>query len=155
MIGFEKNQIGQWKIEQEIMNSNPAYNLLSKNKEIIDFEDICAEYEESERLGIVRLFIKKDSRYIGLIDYTLNNPKDQTPWVSLFVIHQRFQGAGYSMSAHGLLEDVIRRESHTKLRLAVHQENDQGIKFWNKLGYEPFKEVVYEGRQHCCLEKFL
>ncbi|WP_160316844.1 GNAT family N-acetyltransferase [Rossellomorea vietnamensis] len=137
------------------MNSNPAYNSLSKNKEIIDYGDICAEYEESERLGIIRLFIKEDSRYIGLVDYTLNNPKDQTPWISLFVIHQRFQGAGYSMSAHELLEDSIRRESHTKLRLAVDKENDQGIKFWNKLGYEQFKEVVYEGRLHWCLEKLL
>lgn len=137
------------------MNSNPAYNRLSKNKEDIDYHDIYSEYKECEQLGIIRLLIKKDSSYIGLVDYTINNPKDQTPWISLFVIHQRFQGAGYSMTAHVLLEDLIRRESHTKLRLAVHKENDQGIRFWTKLDYESFKEVVYEGSLHCCLEKVL
>lgn len=107
---FEKNEINKWKIELEIMNSNSSYNLLSKNKKTISFEDIKSEFEESKKLNTTRLLIKKSEKYIGLVDYCIENPSDNTPWISLFVIHKQFQGSGNSLEAFQHLENLIRQE---------------------------------------------
>ncbi|MCF6138435.1 GNAT family N-acetyltransferase [Pseudalkalibacillus berkeleyi] len=150
---FEKNEINKWKIELEIMNSNSSYNLLSKNKRTISFEDIKSEFEESKKLNTTRTLIKKSGKYIGLVDYCIENPSDHTPWISLFVIHKQYQGSRNSLEAFRYLEDLIRQEDKKKLRLAVHKENENGLLFWTKLGFNKFKEVVFDGKPHYCLEK--
>lgn len=129
MISFEANDISKWMIELEIMNSNPDYNLLSKNKRSISIEDIHAEYDESKELNTTRLLIKQEEHYIGLVDYCLRNRTDNNPWISLFVIHRQFQGGGNSAAAYQQVEQLIRQEAQGKIRLAVHKENVKGIEF--------------------------
>ncbi|MFS1517290.1 GNAT family N-acetyltransferase [Bacillus sp. SCS-151] len=153
MITSEMNDISKWQIELEIMNSNSNYNLMSKNKNTINFEDIQSEYEESKKLNTTRLLIKKNKSYIGLVDYCINNSSDNTPWISLFVIHKQYQGAGNSLVAYEHIENLIRQEQKEKLRLAVHKENSRGIDFWSKLGFKKYKEVIFEDKPHLCLEK--
>ncbi|MGR3762992.1 hypothetical protein [Rossellomorea sp. NS-SX7] len=150
MITFETNEWSKWKIEQEIMNSNPSYNLLSKNKRSIDINDIRSEFEESKRLNTKRLFIKEDESYIGLVDYCLENPSDHIPWISLYVFHKSFQGSGKSHEAYMLIENLIKREGKRKLRLAVHKEA-----YWTNLGFATYKEVIYEDKPHFCMHKDL
>ncbi|WP_162785082.1 GNAT family N-acetyltransferase [Bacillus sp. P14.5] len=110
MITFETNEINKWKIELEIMNSNSSYNQMSKNKSTINYDDILSEYKESKKLNTTRLLIKQGDNYIGLVDYCINNPSDNTPWISLFVIHKQFQGGGNSLGVFQQLEDIIRKE---------------------------------------------
>ncbi|PFA68752.1 hypothetical protein CN378_05970 [Bacillus sp. AFS015802] len=155
VITFESNEINKWKIELEIMNSNPSYNQMSKNKSTINYDDILSEYEEAKKLNTTRLLINRGNNYIGLVDYCINNTSDNTPWISLFVINKQFQGGGNSLEVFQQLEDLIRKEGKKKLRLAVHKENEKGILFWSRLGFNRFKEVIYEGKPHYCLEKNL
>ncbi len=110
LITFETNEINKWKIELEIMNSNSSYNQMSKNKSTINYDDILSEYKESKKLNTTRLLIKQGDNYIGLVDYCINNPSDNTPWISLFVIHKQFQGGGNSLGVFQQLEDIIRKE---------------------------------------------
>ncbi|MYL54919.1 GNAT family N-acetyltransferase [Pontibacillus yanchengensis] len=154
-LNFEINDINKAEIEINIMNSNPSYNLVSKNKSTIKLQDIHSEYEESNKLNTTRLLIKQDDDYIGLVDYCLNNPSDNFPWISLFVIHKEFQGRGYSIEAYKEFEKLIRKKNKEKIRLAVHKENETGVRFWGKFGYTKFKEVLFEGKPHLCLEKEL
>lgn len=51
MIRFEINHMGQWEVEQGIMNSNPAYNRLSKDKETVEYDDIYSEHTEAVKRG--------------------------------------------------------------------------------------------------------
>ncbi|KGX83101.1 GNAT family N-acetyltransferase [Pontibacillus marinus] len=154
-LNFEANDMNKAEIEINIMNSNPSYNLISKNKSTINLQDIRSEYEESNKLNTTRLFIKQDDNYIGLVDCCLNNPSDNFPWISLFVIHKEFQGKGKSVEAYYGFEELIKNKNKEKLRLAVHKENESGVSFWSKLGYTSFKEVLFEGKPHLCMEKEL
>ena len=153
VITFETNEINKWKIELEIMNSNSSYNQMSKNKSTINYDDILSEYDESKKLNTTRLLIKQGNNYIGLVDYCINNPSDNTPWISLFVIHKKFQRSGNSHEVFERLESLVRKEGKTKLRLAVHKENEKGLSFWSRIGFNKFKEVIFEGKPHYCLEK--
>jgi hypothetical protein len=103
MIVFEKNEISKLEVELDIMNSNPAYNIISKDREKIDEEDIRNEYLECKRLNTERLLVKQNDAYIGLIDYCFENPSDNLTWISLFVIHQKYQGKELLLSFISLL----------------------------------------------------
>lgn len=155
MIIFEKNNISKLDYEKEIMNSNPAYNLISKNKEAINEEDIRNEYLECEKFNAERLLVKQNDEYIGLVDYCLSNPSDNKTWISLFVIHKRYQGNGTATLVYHSFENMIKKMNKNVLRLAVHKQNEHGLRFWYKLGYQKFKEVNYQGKLHYCLEKEL
>ncbi|EDL66619.1 hypothetical protein BSG1_04665 [Bacillus sp. SG-1] len=63
-----------------------------------------------------------------------------------------FKGGGNSASAYQQVEHLIRQETQGKIRLAVHQENEKGIEFWNRIGFKKFKEVRLDGKPHYCLE---
>lgn len=155
MISLERNSLVKSDIELEIMNSNTKYNILSKNKRTVDIEDIKKEFKEMEQYDTIRMLIKNDESYIGIVDYTLSNPSDSIPWISLFVIHKDFHGLGHASEAYNYVENVIGQSNKNVIRLAILKENIVGINFWSKLGYKTFKEARYDEKVHLCMEKEL
>ncbi|MCM3729182.1 GNAT family N-acetyltransferase [Neobacillus cucumis] len=153
MINFEENTFDKKQIEMDIMNSNPDYNLISKNKETIEEQDIIEEFQESKDLNVVRLLVKNDQNYIGILDYCLSNLSDGKTWISLFVIHRKYQGNGLAKKVYIQFENLIKEKEKTAIRLAVHQINQQGIRFWNSFGFTKYKELIYNDKVHYCLEK--
>ena len=107
MIHFELNTIDKKHIEIDMMNSNPTYNLIAKGKEAIDEQDVEEEFRESVDLEVVRLFMKNKDDYIGIIDYCLSNPSDGKTWISLFVIHKKYQGSGLAEKIYSQFETRI------------------------------------------------
>ena len=155
MISFVPNTIDKKHIEMDIMNSNQKYNSISKDKEMVEESDILKEFQESEELKVIRLFVKNDEKYIGIVDYCLNNPSDERTWISLFVIHKNYQGSGIAKKVYHEFEKMIRDKKKDSIRLAVHKINKQGISFWNSLGFVKYKELDYNGKLHYCLEKVI
>lgn len=157
MLEFEPNSRmrKKMKAEVEIMNSNPAFNRLARGRETIGFEEVESEFQECERRGVRRLLVKKDRRYVAVIDYCLQNPSDSEAWISLFVVHGAHQGTGVAHEAYGELEALVGISGRNRLRLAVHASNEAGLAFWMKKGFQSFKEVDIGGKPHYCLEKEL
>lgn len=153
MIHFELNTIDKKYIEIDIMNSNPTYNLIAKGKEAIDEQDVEEEFRESVDLEVVRLFIKNEDDYIGIIDYCLSNPSDGKTWISLFVIHKKYQGSGLAQKIYSQFETRIKEKGKKIISLAVHEINVQGIQFWSSLGFRKYKQLIYNHKPHFCLEK--
>ncbi|MCT2536423.1 GNAT family N-acetyltransferase [Aquibacillus koreensis] len=153
MITFVPNTIEKIQIEMDIMNSNQEYNSISKAKKIVEESDILEEYHESEELNVIRLLIKNNEKYIGLVDYCLNNSADERTWISLFAIHKNDQGSGIAKKVYHEFEKIIRDKKKDSIRLAVHKNNKQGIYFWNSVGFVKYKELEYNGKPHFCLEK--
>ena len=54
------------------------------------------------------VFIKLDDTYIGVMDYLMENPKDQCPWLGLLMIHADYQGFGFGTQAYSLYESEMR-----------------------------------------------
>ncbi|MGN7942407.1 GNAT family N-acetyltransferase [Virgibacillus sp. 6R] len=135
MIHFELNTIDKKHIEIDMMNSNPTYNLIAKGKEAIDEQDVEEEFRESVDLEVVRLFMKNKDDYIGIIDYCLSNPSDGKTWISLFVIHKKYQGSGLAEKIYSQFETRILEKGKKIISLAVHEINVQGIQLWSSLGF--------------------
>lgn len=153
MIHFELNTIDKKHIEIDIMNSNPTYNLIAKGKEAIDEQDVEEEFRESVDLEVVRLFVKNEDEYIGIIDYCLSNPSDGKTWISLFVIHKKYQGSGLAKKIYSQFETRIKEKGKKIISLAVHEINVQGTQFWSSLGFRKYKQLIYNHKPHFCFEK--
>lgn len=92
---------------------------------------------------------------IGVIDFLKKNPKDNWPWIGLFMIHGKHHNKGYGKIAYNLFEEKLKQQNFTKVRIGILQENTIAKKFWSSLGfrfcaYKQWKEKTIE-----CYEKLL
>ena len=119
-VQFEEITKETLYIALEIINSNPSYNVLENGKEKRELADM-----EEELLNPVStsVFIKLDDTYIGIIDYLMENPKDQCPWLGLLIIHGDYQGFGFGTQAYALYESDMRKRGLKRIRLGVIKEN--------------------------------
>lgn len=152
MFSLEKNDMNKMFIELAIMNSNPEYNQVFRNRKTITIGDIKTAFSKAQSDKMSRMLIKNDHKYIGIVDFTMNNPLDNTPWIESFVIHKKFQGSNTSKKAYDYFESILRRQTNT-CRLAVYKRNKSAVCFWGKMGYTPYEVKVREGKVCLFMEK--
>lgn len=150
---FEKIIKNTLYIAQEIINSNQSYNLLENGHEFRNIEEVEKEFLNPESISV---FVKLDDTYIGIIDYLLENPKDQFPWLGLLMIHSDYQGYGFGVQAFHLFETVLLDRGVEFVRIGVIKENTNAHLFWKSLGFTYFKTVQWQnGLEIFCYEKKL
>lgn len=138
-------------IALEIINSNPHYNVI---------ENGCSERElaeiEDEFLNPVSasVFIKLDDTYIGVMDYIMENPKDQCPWLGLLMIHGDYQGFSFGAQAYALYESEMCEQGIERIRIGAIKENVKAKHFWESLGFLYIKTALSEnGKEIFVYEK--
>ncbi|MFJ7730620.1 GNAT family N-acetyltransferase [Lysinibacillus sp. NPDC097231] len=155
MFTFIKNDIKFLDIEKEIMNSNSEYNLIAYDKQVLDNEDILETFKEADELQIERYLVKKDENYIAILDYGMSSPRHQKPWLSLLVIHKKYQGLGYAKKIYLAYEELMKNQQVNCIQIAVHSTNNNALNFWTSLGFIKFNERTYEGKIIFSFEKKL
>lgn len=119
-------------IALEIVNSNPAYNFLENGQEMRSEANMTDEFLNEKATS---MFVKLDDTYIGVIDYIMENPKDQHPWLGLLIIHHDYQGYGFGRQTYFLYEEIMRKKGVPSIRLGVLKENHRALQFWESLGF--------------------
>lgn len=152
MITFEPITEETLYIAKEILNSNREYNVLENGKPDRSDEEVKEEFQYDKSTNV---FVKADDTYIGVIQYLLLNPKDQTTWIGLFMIHSDYHGFGYGLMAYNAFEEVIRTESTPKLRLAVLEKNEIAKNFWKRVGFSFYDKSKVKENNVDCYEKIL
>ncbi|MGM9929810.1 MAG: GNAT family N-acetyltransferase [Bacillus sp. (in: firmicutes)] len=152
MINFEAVTEETFYIAKEMINSNHDYNVLENGSPTRTDEEIRQEFYNENTHS---LFIKADDTYIGIIDYMDKNPKDQTTWIGLFLIHNDYHGYGYGTMAYLALEELFIQKNIPKLRLGVLKENNDAKRFWERHGYIFYKTAKVNKNSVDCYEKVL
>ncbi|MBD3106947.1 GNAT family N-acetyltransferase [Bacillus sp. AGMB 02131] len=153
MITLEPMTAETLYIAKEIINSNKAYNTMENGHDTRSEEEIAKQLLQDQ---CESYFLKADDTYIGIVDLMINNPKDDTPWIGLFMIHHDYQGYGYGSIAYDNIEQHLKEDRGlTKLRLAVIPENEGAKNFWESFGYCFYKTGVSNNRTVACYEKTL
>ncbi|WP_042349161.1 GNAT family N-acetyltransferase [Bacillus massiliigorillae] len=152
MITFEPITEETLYIAKEILNSNHDYNILENGSPNRSDEQVKEELQNDRSTSV---FIKADDTYIGVIDYLLINPKDQTTWIGLFMIHNDYHGFGYGLMAYTAFEEVIKTDSTPKLRLAILEKNIIAKNFWERVGYSFYDKGKVKENIVDCYEKIL
>jgi GNAT superfamily N-acetyltransferase len=130
-------------IALEIVNSNQSYNVFENEIPTRTLSDIEDEFMNPNTTSV---FIKLEDTYIGVIDYLMENPKDNCPWLGLLMIHGDYQGFGFGAQAYALYENEMRKRGVKSVRLGVLSENLKAIQFWNSLG---FLYIKTESNHNC------
>ncbi|MBA4537336.1 GNAT family N-acetyltransferase [Bacillus aquiflavi] len=155
MFPLMKNDTKLIDIEKEIMNSNMDYNLIAYNKQFLSNEHILETFKEADELQVERYLIKKDENYIAVLDYGMSSPRFQKPWLSLLVVHQKYQGLGYAEKIYMAYEELMKNQQESYIQIAVHSTNKKALNFWASLGFIKFDERTHEGKVFFSFEKNL
>jgi GNAT superfamily N-acetyltransferase len=140
-------------IALEIINSNSAYNVLENGKMLRTLADIEGDFINPNTIIV---FIKLDDTYIGLLDYLMENPNDQQPWLGLLMIHGDYHGNGFGTQAYAQYENEMIERGLQRVRIGVFKDNVKANTFWKSLGFSYFKTVTGQnGNEILCYEKVL
>ncbi|MFE2418855.1 GNAT family N-acetyltransferase [Streptomyces hokutonensis] len=122
--------------------SNHAFHALSGD--FPDPEDIRPEQvatalaDELADPNTEVLLARSAGRLVG-IAITLGrhpDPGDDDPWIGLLMIDAAQQQQGHGRELASLVEDRFRAAGRTAVRLAVLDNNPDGLAFWTALGYD-------------------
>ncbi|TDL76720.1 GNAT family N-acetyltransferase [Rhodococcus qingshengii] len=150
-VHFEEITKETLYIALEIINSNPYYNVVENGYDQRELEEIEEEFLNPVTTSV---FIKLDDTYIGVMDYLMENPKDQSPWLGLLMIHGDYQGFGFGTQAYALYESDIRKRGLVRTRIGVIRENVKAKQFWDSLGFLYIKTALSEnGKEIFVYEK--
>ncbi len=154
MLTLIKSSIEYVEIEEAIVNSNPFYNFVSKNKETFSTEEVAEQITDAEKIGAQRFLIRHGNEYIGILEYLLLNPNDQCTWLGLLLIKKEFQAQGYGSKALELFNEEMITRGIEKYRIGVIAENAPAHKFWSKRGFVRVHSTINnDGKEIIIYEK--
>lgn len=136
ILSFENISEETLYIALEIINSNPAYNILEYGKESKSLEELKNVFLNRENTS---MFIKADDTYIGIMQYRM---EDKLPWIILFMIHRDYQGFGFAREAYFAFQQDIANNISAAVRLSILKENRKGRKFWESIGFTIYDTVT-------------
>lgn len=151
-IHFEQITPKTIYIAVEIVNSNPSYNQLENGKEKRTLRELEKEFLS---LKTKSMFIKLDDTYIGIIDFMEKNPRDQLPWIGLFMIHRDYQSYGFGTQAYMKFESNLQSQGIRMVHIGVLIRNLKAKTFWELLNFKPYKVIkMQNGQEIICYEKY-
>lgn len=75
------------------------------------------------------------SQLVGAIDLVKGFPESDVWMIGLVLLHPDYRGIGLGTALHEYIVEVAEMEEANKLRVGVLLENNDKIKYWEKLGY--------------------
>ncbi len=115
--------------------------------------------EEMAHPGAEVLLARSAGRVVGVAITLAHHPDptDPDPWIGLLIVDARERRKGYGRELAALVEERFRRTGRDAARLAVLDNNPQGLAFWTALGYETIghREDRQLGRPCAVLRKAL
>lgn len=150
MITFETITEDTIKLALDIVNSNSFYNRLENGNPLRSLSEV---YDEFLNPDTDSYFIKIENKYVGIIDYLNNNPKDNYPWIGLLMIHGNDHSLRYGRKAFHSFEKILKQQKVSKVRIGVLETNSHALHFWKSLNFIAYGTSVWRGHTIVCLEK--
>ena len=152
MITFKPITEDLLEIVLEIINSNSSYNILENGNSFRSIEEVKREFLNQDTESYIVIF---ENKYVGIIDFLKNNPKDNCPWIGLFMIHEAYHSMGYGKKVYDYFEEKLKQQNYKKIRIGILQKNIVGKKFWTSLGFKFYKISPWQKNLVECFEKLL
>ncbi len=136
----------------EIVNSNTDYNMLENGNAHRTLEEVRRMFLNQTTDSYI---IVLNNKYIGLVDFLKTNPKDNTPWIGLFMIHGNHHSKGYGKRAYTSFEEELKKQCFAKVRIGILSKNISAKKYWTSMGFAFYAISQWEGQPIECFEKSL
>ena len=80
------------------------------------------------------LLIRQNEIPVAVLDFLRDYPQKKEAFLGLLLVKEKGRGHGREIVSR--LEDQLMKQGYTKLILAVLQNNQPGLIFWRKLGFQ-------------------
>ncbi|WP_336771435.1 GNAT family N-acetyltransferase [Paenibacillus sp. MMO-58] len=127
--------------EMDILNSDPVFNRVTIDSEVMSPEDLARDKENGSKIGAERYLIKEGERFVGILEFLMLNPSDNCTWLGLLQVDKKLQGHGYGPRMLDLYLEEMRRRNVSLFRIGVLEGNDPALGFWRHQGFEDIKMV--------------
>ncbi|MBO7745567.1 GNAT family N-acetyltransferase [Paenibacillus sp. MWE-103] len=155
-LSFRRASRGLIAAELAILNANPYFNRLSKDKERLTAADVEAEHRDAEAAGAERYVLFADGEPVGVLEFLMINPNDACAWIGLLVIRSQSHGRGYGKRALAWFDALMRDRGVTVHRLGVLAGNAPAHAFWRSQGAAEVKPAVLpDGKPIVIYERFV
>lgn len=95
--------------------------------------------EQKYYLGFFR-----DNRLLAVMDLIDGYPEEQYAFIGFFMLRLSLQGKGEGSRLIGEIIGYLQTLGFTAVRLGIDKNNENGIRFWTKNGFEILKEIEKE-----------
>ena len=92
---------------------------------------------------------------IAVMDLVDGYPEKRTAFIGFFMMKKALQGQGHGSSIIEETAAYLKATGKTAIRLAIDKDNPQSNHFWNKNGFQVFKQVERGGWTVLVAEKAL
>ncbi len=86
----------------------------------------------------------KEGRLLAVMDLIDGYPEDQFAFIGFFMLRLSLQGAGEGSRLIGEIITYLQKLGFAAVRLGIDKNNENGIRFWTKNGFEILKEIEKE-----------
>ena len=124
----------------EIYNSNSKFLISHMDRDIVTNEWIIKELKSMEKIGFksCKVIDRKTEDILGIIDFKI----DEETYLSLFMIHNNFQGKGIGRIIYDEFEQYIKSLGSKSIRIDVVTNYDNSVlDFWINKGFVKFKDI--------------
>lgn len=81
------------------------------------------------------IYIKQTDELIGFMDLYFGYPTNDSAWISIFMIHEKFRNNGYAQEAIAIISEECRKLEYKKIGIGVFLKNWRALRFWTKVGF--------------------
>lgn len=86
----------------------------------------------------------RDSRLLAVMDLIDGYPEEQYAFIGFFMLRLSLQGKGEGSRLIGEIIGYLQTLGFSAVRLGIDKNNENGIRFWTKNGFEILKEIEKE-----------
>lgn len=109
---------------------NYIYNCLTKG----DLPPIPNASKSLYRLKSI--YKRHTDELIGFTDIYYGYPSNDSVWISIFLIHEKFRNNGYAQEAIALISEESKVQGFNKIGIGVYLKNWRALRFWTKVGFD-------------------
>lgn len=131
-------EIEKWYNHKEFMyatgtdGSIGAERLRKKRDEVV----------ESTREFFAGIHLKGKEKIVGMLKGFLKDPSEDAVWIKTMMIEDDYQNQGLGSEAINLLFSELKQKKNVqRVYLSVVEDNQKGVAFWKKHGFEEVKKI--------------
>lgn len=142
-------------IEGTEFEPNYIYNCLTKG----DLPPIPNASKSSYRLKSI--YLMHTDKLIGFTDIYYGYPSNDSVWISVFLIHEKFRNNRYAQETIEMISEECKSKGYKKIGIGVYLKNWRALRFWTKVGFDKVtrisgdKDYSEKTFARICLEKSL
>ena len=124
---------------QAILEAAPGYHRLVEGALAgpTAASDLIADAEADPDRRLLLLWARAGTLAAGVVDLQLHWPEPDAAHVRLLLLRESLHGRGLGREAASGLEEALRLDGFSALRLSVTGENPGARAFWERVGFAP------------------